>query len=229
MSSSLAVVNGGAAIVPVPVGMVANPQNSTTNGEMGHNGTEWDVGGQSALPIPPRPPVSPSVELVERLAMPRLTARQVRAVALLVAGHCDAGVARKLGIHRHTIARWRVENPIFKTELHRRQHDVYATLVNRVRSLATKAVKVVDAEVTRCVSGERYADPRIAFEVVRLTGVMRHLAPVGSQEVNTVAEDIVRANRGASRAGEPVSDEDRDDVIAAWSKDLERQVEPDGV
>jgi hypothetical protein len=154
-----------------------------------------------------------------------LTPRQQTAITLLAVGHPTVVVARRIGVGRSTLFRWRVYNPVFAAELNRRQRDMFDVLANRVRLVAMKAVRIVDRELTRKRGyGEGNAVP-LAMDVLRATGVMRQIEPTGSAMVSAVADQRVRDARGPYRAEEEVTDFEREAVIDPWLVEPEGEVE----
>jgi DNA-binding CsgD family transcriptional regulator len=55
----------------------------------------------------------------QNLSSRRLSITQVKALSLLAQGLSDSAIARRLGLHRMTINRWRLFDPIFASRLNR--------------------------------------------------------------------------------------------------------------
>jgi len=96
-----------------------------------------------------------------------LIPQQSNAVELLVLGHTDTHVAKALGLHRGTVARWRLYHPVFQAELARRRQAVWGASKDQFRRLLRKALR----RINRCLDAD---DPRIvlraASALLRLGG-----------------------------------------------------------
>ncbi|HEV7302493.1 MAG TPA: prolyl oligopeptidase family serine peptidase [Tepidisphaeraceae bacterium] len=171
------------------------------------------------MPSSPGSPYSPREN--ERPAVPRLTERQRTAVALLLVGENDSVVAGRLGVHRNTISRWRSQNPVFIAELHRRQHEMFEALVGRVRKLAMKSMQTIDTALSDNGAAYDPAAQRLAVSVLRGTGAFKQAQPSGAQDLSAVLNAQVRATRAPAQRNEPVTDDERDAILAPWLADPE--------
>ena len=118
------------------------------------------------VPEPPRPnPDLSSRQLLAAHTKP-LSAQQLTAIDLLIAGRSDAKAAAILNVHRVTVTRWRLYNHIFQAELNRRRQEVYSAASDQLRAILTKAVRVFQKQV-------RSQDQQIAFRAAR---ALLHLA-----------------------------------------------------
>ena len=82
-----------------------------------------------------------------------LAPAQSSAVPLLVAGRTDAETAAELGVHRRTVSQWKNHHPASIAELNRTRDTVNAELSDRLRVLASAALRAIgDALVTHSVA-----------------------------------------------------------------------------
>ncbi len=116
----------------------------------------------------PRPPEGDKVDL-DRKTFGGLTVRQQYAIDLLLAGNTDLATAKKVGVHRTTVTRWRLESPLFLGHLNRRRADVWSASGQQLRSLLPKAVDVID----RALEGEEVSKQalRAALALVKMAGL----------------------------------------------------------
>ena len=73
-----------------------------------------------------------------------LTAAQYQCIELLLLGNSVTQVARKVGVDRRTIQRWRSGNPHFQAEYSRRMLEATECSEQRLRRLSEKAVSVIE-------------------------------------------------------------------------------------
>lgn len=73
-----------------------------------------------------------------------LSPNQQTALALVLAGRCDREVAEEAGVSRQTIWRWRNEDVSFIAALNQERAAAWETTTDRLRTLNTKALDVVE-------------------------------------------------------------------------------------
>jgi hypothetical protein len=154
----------------------------------------------------------------------RLTERQMTAITLLNLGHTHGAVAATVGVDRRTIYRWRLHNPVFAAELHRRQHELYQVLGNRIRMLALKCVRVVDTELSRKRRYGELPPKAYALDVLRATGLLRVLEPTGPENLDAATDAQILADRPESEVF--ISERDREEVLSYWANDPEGEIHP---
>jgi hypothetical protein len=76
-----------------------------------------------------------------------LTLPQRSAVDLLAAGKTDTEAAGLLGLHRTTISKWRLYDPLFQAALNRRRAEVWESGIDRLRALIPQALEVLAGEM----------------------------------------------------------------------------------
>src|SRR5579871_129127 len=93
-----------------------------------------------------------------------LSIRQQNAIDLLVTGKRDSEAGEAVGVHRVTVTKCRLYDPLFQAELNRRRAELWGTAAERLRAMLPKALDAIEAELTN--TENRLA---AAFQVVRLT------------------------------------------------------------
>src|SRR5687767_10473188 len=83
-----------------------------------------------------------------------LTPAQLAAVDLVVTGKPDAEVAEAVGVTRQTIWGWRHYHPEFRATLNTRRSEVFGQAADRLRALLSKALDVLEKELTAKPSDE---------------------------------------------------------------------------
>lgn len=73
-----------------------------------------------------------------------LSAKQYRAIPLVLLGKKDTQVAREVGVHRVTVTNWRNRDPVFAAELHAGRRRMMEDAVGQIRRLRTAALAVVE-------------------------------------------------------------------------------------
>ena len=92
------------------------------------------------------------------------TLPQLSAIDLLAAGKTDQEVADLLKLHRTTVTKWRLYDPVFQAALNRRRAEVWGAAADRLRSLIPRALDALaavleDASHPRPAQGRRRAAP----------------------------------------------------------------------
>jgi hypothetical protein len=124
-----------------------------------------------------------------------LTDAQLRAVELLVTGRNDRQVAAEIGMHRVTIARWRLYNPEFEAALNRRRRELVDAARDGLRSVLSPALDLLAAQV-----GE--GNWKVALALVRqLAPDLGRLDDVGAPDIQSLVDDLALARHleGVSR------------------------------
>jgi Homeodomain-like domain len=161
-----------------------------------------------------------------------LTLPQQSAVDLLASGKTDTEAAELLGLHRTTVSKWRAYDPAFQAALNRRRAEVWASGVDRLRSLVPKALDALADELDKPGSPNRL---KAAGEILRLA----QLPAVATLTTGpTEAEEIVRelVARRRQEAHDPLDDlleEDKglppfDRHVAATWRELQALAAPAG-
>ena len=74
----------------------------------------------------------------------QLSIEQANAIEHLLQGQSDRAVAEVVGVARQTIWEWRNHDPLFIAELNRQRVELWAEARERLKSLANRALDVVE-------------------------------------------------------------------------------------
>jgi len=77
----------------------------------------------------------------------QLSIVQENAIDLLIAGKSDREVSESVKVNRSTVNQWQNHNSLFVAELNRRRKSVWGSEENRLRSLVSKAVDVLEEDL----------------------------------------------------------------------------------
>ncbi len=120
-----------------------------------------------------------------------LSTQRRNAIDLLVTGMSITAAAKRLGLARETVSRWRCHDARFIAELNQRREATWANAQNRLRGLVNRAVDVLEA---RLAAGSRTA----AVDVLKATGIYGKVGgPVGPTSPEGVA--LVQARAEAEK------------------------------
>ncbi len=120
----------------------------------------------------------------------KLSPKQLAVIELLAFGHGDELAAQEVGVHRVTVARWRLYNPAFEAALRDRLRDVWESAVHRLRSLVPRALDTLHQVLE---TGDDRARVRAAVEIIRLAGLGRVEPPATVDSPSAQADPIIRA------------------------------------
>jgi hypothetical protein len=127
------------------------------------------------------------------------TLPQLNAIDLLVTGKTDTEAAAVLNLHRTTVTKWRLYDPVFQAELNVRRAEVWSAGANRLQSLIPKALDVLAGELEKPESPNRL---KAAIELLRL--VPLSFPTAGPSDPEQIVRGIVLERR--SRAPGPMDD-----------------------
>jgi hypothetical protein len=120
------------------------------------------------------------------------TLSQLNAIDLLAAGKTDQETADLLKLHRTTVTKWRLYDPVFQAALNRRRAEVWGAAADRLQSLIPRALNVL---------GEVLADEshpgrlKAAIELLRLVPPTGAAMTVGPTEADEIVREIVSVRR----------------------------------
>lgn len=123
-----------------------------------------------------------------------LTVGQENAVDALVCGKTDAETAALVGVHRVTVTRWRLYDPVFQAALNVRRAEVWAVGPARLRALIPKAVDVLAASL-EADGPERL---RAAVELLKLVPP-GPAGPLGPTDPEEIVRGVVEGRRRLAR------------------------------
>lgn len=72
--------------------------------------------------------------------LPRIDAKQDLALTAIMSGATDGEAAKRAGVRRETVHRWRHADPHFIAELARRRDELWGGQVDQLRGLFAKAI-----------------------------------------------------------------------------------------
>ncbi len=168
---------------------------------------------RSALPNPPSPlhqDASPCI-IESDLSTPApfdsppqpLSSKQLTAITLFLAGQPDAKVAHALQVHRTTVTRWRLHNPLVVAELNRRRNALLSSTLNRFHVLTVKALKEIEAQLqdrkTSFCSDNRF---RAASLLLRLS--LRHPHPLAPTDPEKILADLLAQSQQIDDENDPL-------------------------
>jgi hypothetical protein len=111
-----------------------------------------------------------------------LSEQQRTAINLIVSGKNFQTVADAIAVQRPTVSHWVNHHPGFQAELNRRRQELWADLVDGLRSLAPKALEVLVWEL------EGEAPLAAAIHVLKASGLYGGIAaPAGPTDPDTIA------------------------------------------
>ncbi len=112
---------------------------------------------------------TPQVRTIDELIRRQLSEKQLSAINLMVQGICDVEIGRAVGVHRATVARWRLFHPAFAAELNRRRHAEIQHTADRLRKLAMISIEVLEKQL------EDDSNPNLRFRaaitLLKMSGV----------------------------------------------------------
>src|SRR5262245_38555114 len=111
-----------------------------------------------------------------------LSEQQLTAVDLIVSGRNLQDTADALGVQRPTVSQWVNHHPGFQAALNQRRQELWADLVDHLRSLAPKAVAVLAKEL------DSDNPMPAALAILRACGLANGpLVPSGPTDAETIA------------------------------------------
>jgi SAM-dependent methyltransferase len=160
----------------------------TERADVRPNATECDTSKITALepetlPKPVEDQIVTDVQQAPPTRKRRLKPVQYRALALLAAGRKDADVARELRIHRSTINRWRMLDPLFSSRLNRLREGLWANSLDRIRFHLPKAVTILSKGMQ---SRHEHVRLRSAIQLLKIAGTSRLASKIGPDNIQDI-------------------------------------------
>lgn len=119
----------------------------------------------------------------------RISARQERAIELLVAGATITRAAREIGVSRQTLSTWANHDPLFKAALNERRADLWRSGQDGLRSMVHAALTAV----ARGLAGDEGWRP--ALKVLEMMGFAGDYGQTGHTDPNTYLDEAALARR----------------------------------
>jgi hypothetical protein len=123
------------------------------------------------------------------------TLPQLNAIDLMAAGKTDQETAELLKLHRTTVTKWRLYDPVFQAALNRRRAEVWGAAADRLRSLIPKALDALAAALEDPAHPNRL---KAAGELLRLAPPTGTALAVGPTDPQEIVRGITKARRSAA-------------------------------
>jgi hypothetical protein len=125
----------------------------------------------------------------------QLTIEQENAIDLLIIGKSDREVSESVKVNRSTVNQWQNHNPFFVAELNRRRKSVWGSGEERLRSLVSSAVDVLEEDLN---SEDLKLRQSSAIHILKSVGMYgQDLQPRGYTTPDAIA-DSWNLGRGSS-------------------------------
>jgi len=99
-----------------------------------------------------------------------LSDAQCRAIELLIVGTLPGKVAKRCGVDRRTVYRWRHECEPFRAELERLRREMWAASADQMRAMICKSLSVLAVELDNVYDNSRF---RAASTILRVANVRK--------------------------------------------------------
>jgi len=100
----------------------------------------------------------------------QLSIEQANAIEHLLMGQSDRAVSEVVGVSRQTVCDWRNNDPLFITELNRRRVELWREARERLKSLANRALDVVELHLDSDDPKAALAAAKYVLQGTRLLG-----------------------------------------------------------
>ena len=100
----------------------------------------------------------------------QLSIEQQNAIDLLLQGKSDRATAEVVGVSRQTVWEWRNHDPLFIAELNRQRHELWSEANERMKSLANRALDVVELQLGSDDPKAALAAAKYVLQGTRLLG-----------------------------------------------------------
>lgn len=102
------------------------------------------------------------------LPLPKITPRQQRALTALVSGETIADAAKAAKSSRETVSRWMHNDPDFIAALNDAREHAWSGQLDRLRTLGTKALDVVEDSLTSGSEGARLRAAALVLQTLKI-------------------------------------------------------------
>lgn len=100
----------------------------------------------------------------------QLSIEQQNAIEHLLQGRSDRAVAEAVGVSRQTVSEWKNHDPLFIAELNRQRYEMWKEARERLKSLANRALDVLELQLDSGDSKASLAAARYILQGTRLLG-----------------------------------------------------------
>jgi len=171
------------------------PELTTTSPTVDQGGSVLHLADDSAV-TNDQPETSGDVTQGEDLCdVMHLSPKMHHALELLFAGHCAASVARQLGVHRHTIARWRTNHAAFIAAYNRHRAEAAEDLSRRIAGLLETALTNVERHIATIKKQPTPEQIRASLRLISTLGRSRRVFATGPTDPYTVLDQMIRHDR----------------------------------
>jgi hypothetical protein len=115
-----------------------------------------------------------------------LSIEQQNAIDLLVTGKTDLETAEAVGVHRGTVAKWRLHDPHFQAALNARRQELFGAVADKLRSLAPQAVDMLAAAMEG-------GNVSAAVAILKATALDKLARPAGPTDGQQIIDGMVAA------------------------------------
>ena len=117
----------------------------------------------------------------------QLSLEQENAIDLLIQGHSDREVASAVNVSRQTVNQWRNRDSVFMGELNARRQAVWGNQAERLRSLISQAVDVLESDLS---SEDVRLRQSAAVHILKAVGLYgADLKPTGETSPDAIESD----------------------------------------
>lgn len=116
-----------------------------------------------------------------------LSQKQFMAIDLVVSGMPDGEVARKLGLARQTINKWRNHDIEFKYILECRRLQINESFRDKLTGLAERSIEILERNLD---SADEKTQTQAALTILRLSGLQGYMRPEKEVDLEKIKEKI---------------------------------------
>jgi hypothetical protein len=117
----------------------------------------------------------------------KLSQKQFMAIDLVVSGVPDGEVAKRLGLARQTINKWRNHDLEFKYILECRRLQINESFRDRLTGLAERSIEILDRNLN---SSDPKTQIQIALTILRLSGLQGYMRPEKGVDLDALKEKM---------------------------------------
>jgi hypothetical protein len=167
--------------------------------------------------------------LTEKDKTRRISARQERAIELLLAGSTITRAAQEVGVSRQTLSLWANRDPFFAAELNARRRELWRAGQDRLRSMVPAAL----AAVARGLVGDQ--GWKVGLKLLEMAGCPGDYGQTGPVDPAVFLDEAALARRDdpwelliAECGNPPVAQGEREAVVRDLAREGVLDTGPDG-
>lgn len=117
----------------------------------------------------------------------QLSLEQENAIDLLIQGKSDREVAEAVNVSRQTVNQWQNHDAVFIAALNARRYEIWGSQTERLRSLISQAVDVLDSDLS---SEDLRLRQSAAVHILKAVGLYgADLKPTGETSPDAIESD----------------------------------------